>query len=1654
MKRLLTLLMLALFYYGTVQADNEPANNAPGTTTDVLAMGGSQSGQNSPTDNYDYYQLTSGADGNITVSLTNVANEYVYIYLYNSDGLTQLGSGQGGAQSGIQFTAYGLAAGNYYVLVYSGASQSYTVSASIVSPAQANDVEPNNSPATALACSINTNVTGHIAHYGNANNYDNFDYYVFTTATDGDITVSISNSNNNYIYTELYDNDGTTQLGATQGSAQAGITFTSTGLAAGTYYIRVYAGGGSYAGYTLSTTFSSNPFPNDGVFNNYYSTAPSFAQNDSIKGHIAYRSNGGSYDNFDYFSFYSNGDYDITISIINNNNNYVYVNLYDTDTTTLLGATQGSAQAGLSFTTTGLAAGTYYIRVYAGAGSYCGYTLKNSYTVNGVVNDVEPNNTPAQAISTSYNSTNTGHIAYRQIGGSYDVADYYVFTTPADGNINLSIANTNNNYIYLDLYDTDGTTQLGATQGSAQAGIGFTAYGLNAGTYYIRVYAGGGSYAGYTLTKSLTPTPYTNDAELNGSIATALTFNPNSTTTGHIAHRLNGGAYDSYDYYKLVTTGDGNISLNLTNDNNNYNYLYLYDSDGATVLTATQGSAAAGITCSASGLAAGTYYVLVYAGGGSYAGYTLTNTFTPAAFNNDVEANNTFATASILNNNASKQGHLAYRYNGGSYDNYDYWKITMLQTDSMRLDLTMANTNYSYVYFYDGAQNQIYSNQGGNSSYSIFFNSLPAGDYYMMVYAGGGSFNSYSINHFYYPCNTSASSIVAGGPTTFCQPGSVALNSVNAYASYLWSNGATTGSINATASGTYNMIGYDNDACPHTSNSIVVNAVPAPTPIITPSGSTTFCQGGSVSLNAGSGYSSYLWSNGATSQSISVNSTGNYFVTVTNASGCTGTSASISVTVNPLPTPSITPLGPTTFCTGGSVTLDAGAGYSSYLWSNGGTAQTTTVSAAGNYSVTVTDGNGCSGTSAQITVTVTSTGVPTISANGPLSFCQGGSVTLTATAGTSYSWSNGATSQSIMVSSNGTFTVTVTGAGGCSGTSNPVTVSVNPLPAVTLGAFSNVCNNASAFTLTGGSPSGGMYSGTGVSSNMFDPSVAGVGTFQITYTYSDGNGCSNSATSNITVDNCGCTPPSEPAAISGPSGVCRGDNNVVFTATPVAGATSYVWSLPAGMTGSSSSASINVNIGNTFSTSSICVRAVNACGQSNNTCVSITRATAKPTLPSNISGPLSICDGSVQTYSVATISNASSFTWTIPTGATLVSGQGTNSIMVSFANNFSQGYIRVKASNCYGSSSERIITVTGFPILPHPGIGAFPTTGVCGGGTYNYNLLSMTGAVSFTWGAPAGSMISDGNTSGNPLTTSSPNVSITFPNGFVSGNVTIAGNNACGSGSVRSVLVRSTPLQPQGISGQSTGVCNSTQTYSIAVVAGASQYSWTTTGGASIVGANNGLSVQVSFPSNFSSGNVCVSAVNSCGTGASRCLSAVGRPATAGAISGSSAVCKSSVTSVYSIAAIPGATSYQWTASNGATVSGSGTSVTINFINVGAGSFTLTARGVNACGAAQSSAKTVTVNNCRIASDEITSMLSAYPNPAFDFATLTFESVEASVYEIQVTDLSGKIVLKQNGTSVQGENKAELDMRNLSQGIYIIHLSHEGQTQQLKIVKE
>jgi len=251
--------------------------------------------------------------------------------------------------------------------------------------------------------------------------------------------------------------------------------------------------------------------------------------------------------------------------------------------------------------------------------------------------------------------------------------------------------------------------------------------------------------------------------------------------------------------------------------------------------------------------------------------------------------------------------------------------------------------------------------------------------------------------------------------------------SAGTYNSYQWSTGATTSSITVTASGTYSVTVMNSNGCSGTGSLLVNINAPVSATITGPS---SICSGGQATLSAGT-FSAYHWSNGASSSSITITAAGTYSVTVTNANGCTGTATKI-VTLSSQLTPVITASGPTSFCQGGSVTLTVGS-YSSYNWSNGATGSSITVNSSGSYVVTVSNGSGCTGTTMK-TVTVTVLPMPSINVTGNL--CSSSTVTLAVAAFTTYSWSNGATTQTISVSVGGTYSVTVTNSNGCSGSAS------------------------------------------------------------------------------------------------------------------------------------------------------------------------------------------------------------------------------------------------------------------------------------------------------------------------------------------------------------------------------------------------------------------------------------------------------------------------------------------------------------------------------------------------------------------------------------------------------------------------------------------
>jgi len=342
---------------------------------------------------------------------------------------------------------------------------------------------------------------------------------------------------------------------------------------------------------------------------------------------------------------------------------------------------------------------------------------------------------------------------------------------------------------------------------------------------------------------------------------------------------------------------------------------------------------------------------------------------------------------------------------------------------------------------------------------------------------------------------------------------------------------------------------------------VTVNALPQP--VIIPSGQQEICAGSSLSLDAGAGFGQYAWSNGQSGQTISVSTAGDYTVTVTSLLGCSATSAPVEVMVNALP---VVDLGnDVILCPGSFYTLDAGNPGLSYLWVTQEVTQQITVGTTGNYTVEVTDANGCVGTDA-VLVSFSNLLQPVITAGGPTTFCQGGSVILSGPSGLSYEWSTGAVTQNIVVTQSGPVELTVQDQFGCTGVSNTIVVNVNQLPnaVVVASGPTNLCQGASV-TLTA-SNNFGSYLWNPTNSTDQSVTVSQAGNYSVTVT-DPVNGCSATSAVVTVTQSQGVQPT---IVANGPLEFCVG-GSVVLSVEPQGAFTSYLW------TTGSTTATVNVN---------------------------------------------------------------------------------------------------------------------------------------------------------------------------------------------------------------------------------------------------------------------------------------------------------------------------------------------------------------------------------------------------------------------------------------------------------------------------------------------
>lgn len=850
-------------------------------------------------------------------------------------------------------------------------------------------------------------------------------------------------------------------------------------------------------------------------------------------------------------------------------------------------------------------------------------------------------------------------------------------------------------------------------------------------------------------------------------------------------------------------------------------------------------------------------------------------------------------------------------------------------TDSIRIS-TCASGFDTYLHLLNSAGTWITSNDDNGPLCSGTRASIkqlvtPNTTYYVVAegYSTSTGTINLTINEVDNP--VFSTSISAGGPTTFCAGGSVTLTAA-AGASYFWNTGATTQSISASTTGSYSCTVINANGCSASaSQSVTVN--PLPTVSISAGGPTTFCAGGSVTLTASSG-SSYLWNTGATTQSISASSTGSYSCTVTDANGCSN-SASESVSVNSLPI-QFTLSGSGTYCsvpgTGATGSLsgsETGVNYE-FKFTAGGTVATLPGTGA---ALTVNNITSPTGGTLYSVATNSTTGC-TQNMNGSMSIFQ-------QTASTYYQDSDGDGfgDPSNFIQSCSPQSGYVTNNSDC----DDNLFGVNPGATEICGnGIDDNCNGSTdegCITYTFYADSDGdTYGNPSASVTQGNP-TAPEGYVTNNLDCNDSNPAVNPSAMEIcngidddcdgTIDN--NTPALASAtSIAGPVGVCRNSTGQVFTIDPIPGATSYIWTLPTGATGSSTTNSITLSFSSTYVTGNFCVRAANSCLQGANFCRSVIYYSAKPATPGTISGTTPVCPGGTASYSIAAVANATSYNWTAPANSTILSGQGTTSVTIGFSSTYVTANVSVTASNCVGTSSARTLSIAkqGAPATPGTITG---TTPVCPGGSGTYTIAAVANATSYNWTAPANATIESGQGTNS--------VTVSFSGTYVTASISVTATGCGGTSAARtlSIAKKALPATPGVVTG-TTPVCpGNTFSYSIVPVANTDSYTWTAPANATIVSGQGSNSVQVSFLPGFVSGSLTVIGTNCIGNSAARSYAIGTVPATPASISGTLyGVCGGS-SQTYSCPIVSSATTYVWTVPAGATInSGQGT----NSINV------------------------------------------------------------------------------------------------------------------------
>ena len=969
-----------------------------------------------------------------------------------------------------------------------------------------------------------------------------------------------------------------------------------------------------------------------------------------------------------------------------------------------------------------------------------------------------------------------------------------------------------------------------------------------------------------------------------------------------------------------------------------------------------------------------------------------------------------------------------------------------------------------------------------------------------------------TVNRFW---TLAASGITPATPTydatlTFINPGDLdggttPANFIIKRYSSGW-NSTTVGTWTSTTTQATGIVGFGNlqigEACTAPSiNTPVVNN-------ITCNGSTD----GSIDITTTGGTTpfTYAWSNGASTEDISGLAVNTYTLNITTPGGCAVSSGPISITEPAVLNATVNSTDVTcNSAANGTITISSPAGgYGTYEYSinGGGTWQGSgsyTGQNPGTYNVQIRDAafNTCVVVLNSSLIITEPAAVPAPVSGGDQTVCSDGNplqtLTATATSGFSIVWYDDPSAGSVvpvpeLVGPGSVIYYAEANDGLCSSlTRTAVTLTINDRPA-TPGAISgpvDACPLVNQVTPTNYSisavPTATSYTWTvpvGVTL------VSGQGTTSIGVTFDNSFALTNSLFKVTATNALGCASdissleveklvPAIPGTISGPTDACQytgQPTTATYSISPVANATSYTWTVSSNATlvSGQGTTSVEVSFASNFTSGSITVTANSNCGNRAPRSLSVGRLT--PAAPASISGPTDACPyiGTITqvAYSIAPVAYATSYIWTVPPNTTLVSGQGTTSILVTFNTGYVSSNMKVRAvSNCF-TTGDRQLLVTG-STYNAPGAISGPTN-ACAfigfPGDATYTIRKVINATQYIWTVPTGATITS-----HPggLGVNDTIITVAFNNSFVSGTSIQVQSAGCVPSAPKSIVIsRVAPVVPGLITGP-TNVCEymispsnptgTTATYTIRRVTAATSYNWTAPANATITGHPGGAGIndtiiEVTFNSTFTTGSFTVAASSVCGTSSNRSLVVTKlSPGSPSVIDIIQTITCPTRQYTYSLAYMPpNATAVNWTIPPAGTlISGQGTtSITVSYpATTIAG--TVTATPVNNCGSSSTrvlniklpacplprAAKTtgeanMQLNNVFSPSKNVT--VNVYPNPSVSDFKVEVAAPGTEQVTIRILDIQGR-ELKRN--TVQTGQVISIG-KELKAGNYILEL--------------